>query len=395
MLDFIKQHVSQLLDSVVAPIWAWVLARSWGVRATILAALLLSTGIVCKPQTAMAMYANAIAYTRAVTAGPRSIPIDSAVRDGLEGLRSRLTTSILSDISTYNDGHLTPWSAAQAVVSLPTNRIDYVTKLNLIEYIRSNRAASDCFCWTEVPTTYSGELLFVSGWVMKAYAQLGVPLTDRELDDILSKQDDSGWWALYADADQYQYASTYSTAWIIFGLYEQQSRGLISKKYEFRVKSAIARGGAWLMQARDSNGLWKAYPYLSNSRESISISGLDLHVLHIIGAEGLLELDRKWINTITGKDISVNDGEIWNLDTYSRSSRLQRVDHFTYIKLPWTIAASVDAYSSGTVLEKGRILLWLDRELGSDDVKAADSAKSNWWRAELLYSLSEILDKHS
>ena len=73
-----------------------------------------------------------------------------------------------------------------------------------------------------------------------------------------------------------------------------------------------------------------------------------------------------------------------------RGSNNERIDHFKQIELPWMLIATVDAYPSGDVSEKGRARNWIDAALSEHSVLTADATTNEWWRAELLYALKYV-----
>jgi hypothetical protein len=82
-------------------------------------------------------------------------------------------------------------------------------------------------------------------------------------------------------------------------------------------------------------------------------------------------------------DIEFNNVEL-------RGSNIERIDHFSQIKLPWMLIATIDAYPSGDIFQKGRARNWIDAALSEHGVLTADASTNNWWRAELLYALKYV-----
>jgi hypothetical protein len=226
---------------------------------------------------------------------------------------------------------------------------------------------------------------------MAALAELGVPVSQEEIDYVLSKQDQrEGWWSTFSDSSQYQYASAYTTAWIIIGLAEQRRRELLGAEDTKRATSAIAQAANWLLQHRGrNNARWKPYPNLASASESESISGLVVHALHISGAVPTNEVDKEWLDNLPEKRIAASDVENNYLELKGPTRVL--LDHFVQIKLPWVLIATGDAYESGDVWEKGKALRWIETNISDKGVTSADANENNWWRAELLYALKSTL----
>lgn len=66
------------------------------------------------------------------------------------------------------------------------------TRAPCVAYIRSNQRP-ECFCWDQFPKVGGGYGVFISGWVLTAFADLGEPLSVAELDSVLTLQDRKGW----------------------------------------------------------------------------------------------------------------------------------------------------------------------------------------------------------
>ena len=165
-------------------------------------------------------------------------------------------------------------------------------------------------------------------------------------------------------------------------------RELISFAMRSQVEDAIARGVAWLQTTRADSGKWKPYPNMANSKVSDSVSGLVLHTLHVADPSGLRDLDRDWLSSLPRDppEATAMEGDFVVL----RGSNIARIDHFKQIELPWMLIATVDAYPSGDVSEKGRARNWIDAALSEHSVLTADATTNEWWRAELLYALKYV-----
>jgi hypothetical protein len=54
------------------------------------------------------------------------------------------------------------------------------------------------------------------------------------------------------------------------------------------------------------------------------------------------------------------------------------------------LIASVDSYESASFHQKVDLLNWIEKSISHESVTKADTDKSNWWRAELLYALKYL-----
>ena len=386
-MEYIQGKFMQLADSLVAPVWAWVMARSWMFRSCV---LVLGGVIVLswhKPGIVTENYRLGIS-TLKVAMADGGLALDSDTKAKLSSTTQRLEKTVKADL--MNLAGLEPWSIGQAIVAVeegeqPTRPVFAQKAISLI---RSNET-DGCFCWAEVPRKQTDEMCtFIAGWVMLAFSRLGEPISDSEAAHVLGAQRAEGWWPIFEDKTDEEFASTYATAWIVLGLAEMNRRELISFAMRSQVEDAIARGVAWLQTTRADSGKWKPYPNMANSKVSDSVSGLVLHTLHVADPSGLRDLDRDWLSSLPRDppEATAMEGDFVVL----RGSNIARIDHFKQIELPWMLIATVDAYPSGDVFEKGRARNWIDAALSEHSVLTADASTNNWWRAELLYALKYV-----
>jgi hypothetical protein len=386
-MEYIQNKFTQLAESLLEPVWAWVMVRSWMFRACVLAL----GGVIFlawyKPGIVSENYRLGISTLKVAMADEGHIALDSGTKEKLSSATKRLENTVKSDLTHF--AGLVPWSIAQAIVAVeegeqPT-RPAYAQ--NAISRIRGNETGR-CFCWAEVPSKDTNEVaMVIAGWVMLAFSDLGEPISDGEVAYILGAQKAEGWWPTFRDKTDETFASTYSTAWIVLGLAEMSRRELISSAMRSQVEGAIARGVSWLQMTRTDSVKWKPYPNMAKSEESDSISGLVFHTLHVADPSGMRVLDRDWLSGLReppkALDIEFNNVEL-------RGSNIERIDHFSQIKLPWMLIATIDAYPSGDIFQKGRARNWIDAALSEHGVLTADASTNNWWRAELLYALKYV-----
>jgi biotin carboxyl carrier protein len=383
-MEYIQGKFVQLADSLIAPIWAWVMARSWTFRLAVLVLGGVTALAWNKADIVSENYRLGISVLKVATADD-GLALDSDTKAKLISTTQRLDRTVKADLTSF--AGLVPWSIAQAIVALegqqPTTvRPGYAQKA--ISLIRSNET-DDCFCWAEIPSKKTDQICtFIAGWVMLAFSNLGETISDGEVTHILEAQKADGWWPMFEDMADEAFASTYSTAWIVLGLAEMNRRELISSAMRSRAEDAVARGVAWLLHTRTDLGKWKPYPNIAKSRESDSISGLVLHTLHVADPSGLRELDRDWLSSLprTPPEAPLEEG--------SYVEFRGRFDHFQQITLPWMLIATVDAYPSGDIFQRARARNWIDSALSERSVLAADADTNNWWRAELLYALKYV-----
>jgi len=395
-MEYILNKFMQLADSVLAPGWAWVMARSWMFRACVLA----SGGVIFlawyMPEIVWEKTRLGISTFQVATNYQGHIPLDT----NLSSTTKRLEKTLMADLTNFAGPdqfvRLVPWSAAQAIVAVEEGkqgtRPDYAQ--GAISRIRSNETG-ECFCWAEIPRKGTDEVaMIIAGWVMLAFSHLRETISDSEIAYILGLQQAEGWWPIFGDKTDEAFASTYSTAWIVLGLAEMSRRELISATMRPKVEVAVDRGVSWLYRTRTDSQKWKPYPNMADSHESYSISGLVLHTLHVAdpSGSGLRDLDRSWLSGLRGvpPEFKAKDDEGQQRPELRGSSNIPRIDTFVQLKLPWMLIATVDAYSNGNILQKGRALDWINVALSKQSVLTADANTESWKRAELLYAIKYV-----
>jgi len=393
-MEYIQNKFMQLAESLIDPVWAWVMTRPWMFRACVF----VLGGVIFfawyKPGVVWENYRLGISTLNVAIADKGHIDLDFGTKERLSSATKRLENTVNSELTHFVG--LEPWSIAQAIVAVEegeqrTIRPPYAQEA--ISRIR-DKTTGGCFCWAEVPRASKDTdevAMVIAGWVMLAFSHLDETVSDSELSYILGSQKAEGWWPTFRDKADDTFASTYSTAWNVLGLAEMSRRSLISPAMYLRVEGAVARGAAWLQRTRTDSAKWKPYPNMAKSdspKVSESISGLVLHTLHVAGISDLRYLDRNWLSGLPSEPPEALDME-YNF-TELRGSNTERIDHFSQMKLPWMLIATVDAYPSGDIFQKGRARSWVDAALSKRSVLTADADPNNWARAEVLYALKYV-----
>jgi len=387
-MEYLKNKLVQLADSLIGPIWAWVMASSWAVRAFVLT---LGGGIFVlayNPGAAYQNYRLLLSTFHVATTENDHIALDAGTKVRLSSTTARLEETVKADLISL--AGLVPWSTAQAIVALgekaQTSRPAYVN--NAISQILGNKAGT-CFCWAEIPSRDADGIgMFIAGWVMLAFSNIKETVSDTDAAYILGAQNAQGWWPIFPDKTDETFASTYSTAWIVLGMVETSRSELISPAMRKRADDAVGRAVSWLFTTRTGSGKWKPYPNMATSKESDSISGLVLHALHIAHPSDLHALDQKWLAGLQSNPPEASTSEENYVEL--RGSNIERIDHFLQLKLPWMLIATVDAYPNGELFQRGRARNWIDIAVSDNGVLTADANTNNWWRAELLYALKYL-----
>ena len=390
MLDYFRKKLEILLDAVLAPVWQWVMAASWRTKVLILALLGAVTFVTANPALVLRGLKQTVIAYRVTFAQHGAMPFASATLESLHETTRRLSTTNRADLVRLTALSATAWSASQNVVA---SRGKHLDNKAVVAFIRS-LTAPNCACWVELPEEKDApHITFISGWVMTALATLDTPVTDDELQFALHSQSDDGSWHTFTVSDQPQEGSTYSTAWLVIGLSEQKRKSFIGAGEAQAVDGALTRAVAWLLSHRSGGARWKNYPDMTTSQESESISGLALHALHLAAPNRAASLDADWIGTLPERLITAPEGE--NNYVVLAGANARAIDHFVQFKLPWMLIATVDAYPQGDLVHRVRAMEWLEKSLNQPTIQGADAESTDWWRAELLYSLHYILDHNA
>lgn len=311
--------------------------------------------------------------------GAFQAPLTNKRRVDTNSTIDRLGLVVQNDLES--DATITPWAAAQAILALPPGRLPKAGTFK--DFVRAN-AEPECHCWQEVPHRDSDRCTFISGWMFAAMARLGIPATTGEIEFVLHEQNRDGWWAMFMAPSSDTYASPYATAWLLIGLHRQAELPGFSADMKDRMNRAIQGGVAWLLASRLPNtARWKLYPNSSTSDISLGISGVAMHALHLNGAAESATLDHLWLNSLPENALHSSKSSYIIVPT----AKGQAIDHFDQLDMPWILAATVDAYASGSLNERIAAARWFDLALGDPLTLAIDADKHPWWRAEYLYAM--------
>ena len=391
MFESLKKAIDEIFGSVIRPIKEWVLRQSWGVRVLCLIILSAAAFSWWKPQTVAGFYQQGNFYWRSWRSDTKQVPLSRSAQSALALALDRLAGGVEADLDVERDdpsAPITPWSAAQSVVALRAVGKPVGDSNAFVTFANQGRFAPDCFCWTERADESRSEIVsFIGGWVMAAFADIGQPLTAADYDYLLHQQNGAGWWPMFPESGAAKYPSTYATGWIVLGLHKQRTAGLVPAEQRADVDRAIRRATMWLLRSRDG-ARWQAHPGAPDTESPETLSGFTLHVLHQLGASDLADVDRAWLDSLPTQDLEpISRDDHYMVLPYSR--RGSNIDRISEVRLPWILAATADAYASGTTGQKARTLTWIEARLLDPKVRNADTKGFDWVRAELLIGLAE------
>ena len=391
MFGILNNLAAEVAGTLLKPAWRHILGWPWPARSLVLLVLLATGYISVFPESAKSAWSLASNIIRVVWAGDSKIPLDVSIAQKARGEIDLLKTSL----STYfpDKPDVSPWAAAQvalATFSGSNNNTNEITS-----FIR-NAAETGCGCWREIPGDTGKPLnIFISGWVLLAFAQMGEHGTREEVRFLLDEQHQDGSWSVFpVEQRHHKFASAYGTAFALLGLNAQLEKKLVgSMDYEL-VSAAVRKGSAWLLARRESGSRWKDYPNMPTGEARISISGVVLHALHQTVPDQLHEIDRDWLDNLPSGTVSAKADDRPFVWIKTKDGKFED-DRFVYIKLPWLLIGTVDAYHNGSIIQRAYALAWIETALNQTSVTTADTLPDPWWRAEVLYSIKYVLARAS
>ena len=268
------------------------------------------------------------------------------------------------------------WTFSNFIVALSS--AGYPLEADRLDAIL-NKNQTDEGCWIEERT---GCKMIISGWVMLAKKDLGKPITDKQLEFVLKNQSPEGWFPAYPFPTDSRNAATYPTTIIIWGLIEQLRHNLINANDKEKAQTAIIKGAGWLLKTRKQatqDYQWNGCPNDSELAQLPS-SGLDgtiVYVLHLVAKSGLQipdlaqdlkEIDSIWLNHLSQMTALPLDHKVdGRCNTVTSDGDI--MDRTIRFSIPWSIAATVEAYPNGTLWQKAVALKWLENVPISEEYK--------------------------
>jgi hypothetical protein len=353
VLDYFWKKINEVLDALLEPFWlrvsVWINDLSWRGRTLLLVLVGLMALAFLYWNSLPLFYRTAVAFGKIATTAPTQIPLDSSIR------------------------------------------------ANVVRTSFRKKEVAACNCWQEITAPHSLPNVIVSGWVLFALAEFHFPATESELRFFLMEQKRDGWWSVFQATDEEANASTFGTAWALIGLQAQLRNKLIPQTMEEEVSNAIRNGSSWLIRHR-SGTCWKDYPLNEAGKDSVSLSGLVMHALHLTAPDSIEQLKKDWLYNLPSAHICRNhfdrvpDANAREQSFFGVKLRVgdSVSEAFVQLTLPWMLIATADAYSAGNHFERTRALLWMERALDQESVIHADTQVNNWWRAEFLLALRYV-----
>lgn len=351
----------------------------------------LAAAIVVLTVAATALGTDALSFgARVVEAAPRVwraeavMPVRGKVRANLRASIDALVPALRADLATHKD--LGAWSVAQmgvAVHGIPPFDPDAGPELRRR---MSETKDPTCQCWRE--SSSRSWNFMATAWVLSALAFYDQAATPAEIAALLGRQNADGWWPIVPAAPEPRNASTVVTALTVLALQRHLDRKLVPDDQVGAVQAAVARGVTWLHgMSVAGTARWSPYPPqpvgIFDQGDYVASSALTLHVLRSV--VGTSSYDGSWLDLLPR--------EVPNLRLLESpkaylmiSERDYEIDDSRMYRFPWMLLATVEAYPSGSVLQRARALLWVERAL-SRPLQPRDFASEPWVIGEVVHTL--------
>jgi len=264
-------------------------------------------------------------------------------------------------------------SAAQTIISMRQPRRDVLAAIDM-------QKDKNCQCWAQFSNMPPN--IFVTAWVMRAYALAHRRPGPGELEFLLSRQLESGW-PLY---DETRDLSTFATAHTVLALHDLIQAKVLTPEQTAEAEVAMNRGIGYL-RGSCAGGRWRYYPERSDSDLSDADSGLAIYTLHYVG-RGDRKLDRLWLNSLPREHLGSRDDEVSNARWLYRTDPKQPPlpDPVRHLRLPWILAGTVSAYPSGSLWERAKAAAFVEEILDQPDGSSL-LPPENFRRSQLLIAL--------
>jgi hypothetical protein len=283
---------------------------------------------------------------------------------------------------------LNPWSVAQIWLALEGLDPDVANGGQRLRAFMSSTRDSVCQCWRETEDKLPHSL--ATAWVLYSLAHYGQPATYEEIEDVLKRQGETGWWAMFPSLPDERNASTSATAWTVLALHHQFEKNLISAEQRDAVKQAIDRSMRWLTQrAVVGAARWTEYPpeqTFERTIDYLAASALVIHTLHVVA--GSREFDNLWLDRLPQRVPGPIENEVAKGYVF-RSKTQFTLDDVRHYPFPWMLRATIEAYQSGTTAQRARALLWLEDAFKSP-MRQEDFHSEFWTMAETLFALRQV-----
>jgi hypothetical protein len=296
MIEWLTEYLRRIADSVINPIVLWVLHLRWWARTLILIFILAIAGLVIYRDQIPKWATTGNRLYRVWGTDSKTFPFHDSEKKALENAIEDLSLHLDGEFRKRNgeDPIYGSWTIAQVAVALP-DKNQQVTMDNMSTFMHEQMSTDNCWKQFRRKDCHIAN----TAWVLISFARVTQRVPDEQLRFVLSNQKADGWWSIFPTDNNPENASTYATAMSILALYEHLHKGLIGPERKQEVQRAINKGRAWLTATEVPNkARWLMYPLSIDKKESVSLSGLVIHVLYHLEPLPNPSLARLWLRTL-------------------------------------------------------------------------------------------------
>ncbi len=305
----------------------------------------------------------------------------------MEEKHKEYTTYVASDRAFWLDSDLAaaPWPLAQDVMAAPSEIEGDKTAIR--EQFKKNTLAG-CVCWSE--SGLRGQM-GASAWVTTALAIVEGEQRDAALDDILNKQNASGYWAMFAGVpDNTQNASTYATTVALMAILVHRDSGFLEGDRRIKADRAIENASRWLVRTYNyTEKGWMDYPNSNEGRTlSLGLTAQTVWTLHKSLPTGqLARIDKTFLER---DDLApkMKDFDISDVAVYFDKRTLD-YDNTRYARHPWTLLALREGYPNYSNKERVRMRVLLAKAL-NEKVWNDREQEREYMLLELLFAYQQL-----
>ena len=322
-----------------------------------------------------------------ISSNDSTMPVSPATRANLRRSIEDLSRTLRVTLDSHPETGA--WTVAQARIALhgqPPFSPDVGRELRA--FLTSQRDPG-CQCWRETSSKPGNYM--ATAWVLSALAFYDQPATAEELDTLLALQGPHGSWSIFPAARVDRNASTAVTAHVLIALQRHLDHALIDPDRRLKVSEAIASGVGWLKEIALS-GAGRFHPYPPHPvgqfdpNDYQATSAFTIHVLkHVAGST---EHHRAWLDHLPVEMPAILDSESPKAAVVVNDKEGE-VDDSRMYRFPWMLVATVEAYGSGSRLQRARALRWVETAL-AEPLTPAQFEGRIWVMGEVVYALRHV-----
>ncbi|HEX4953957.1 MAG TPA: hypothetical protein VF017_11255 [Thermoanaerobaculia bacterium] len=254
--------------------------------------------------------------------------------------------------------------------------------------------SEDCGCYRE---RFSSELQMdvphvgANAWVLYAYGRLGEQPPRSIISFLIDRQSPEGSWAMFPlKAESRELGSTYATAWSTLALHTAVKRKLVPANLIDDATQSLNLGLNWLAKSMDAQTWdWDLYPYSKPRQPSSSATALAMFLLSEAQPQLLSERAKEaFIGRLPAEVPAPSAADAYNQDLETPWG--MRREAVRLLKLPWLVIGTAEAYRRASLLERYRLLSFVERIVEEDSESWIADTRWDFIAAELLISLRHL-----